>query len=95
MGWDIESRDPAGGHLRFIEVKGRAVDKRTLTIPKNVIIQALHNLESFILAIVIVDGNGARPPCYVRNPLGKEPDFGATRVNYELAELLERSEASS
>ena len=92
VGWDIESRDPAGGHLRFIEVKGRAEDKRTLTITKNEIIQALHNPESFILAIVIVDGGGAQPPRYIRNPFGKEPDFGVTSVNYELAELLERSE---
>jgi len=92
VGWDIESRDPAGGHLRFIEVKGRAEDSRTLTITKNEIIQALHNPESFILAIVIVDGGGARPPRYVRNPFGKEPDFGVTSVNYELPELLERSE---
>jgi superfamily II DNA or RNA helicase len=92
VGWDIESRDQAGGHLRFIEVKGRAEDKRTLTITKNEIIQALHNPESFILAIVIVAGGGARSARYIRNPFGKEPDFGVTSVNYELSELLERSE---
>ena len=92
VGWDIESRDPASGTLRFIEVKGRAADKRTLTITKNEIIQALHNPESFILAIVIVDGEHCRPPRYVRNPFGKEPDFGVTSVNYELKDLLQRSE---
>jgi len=92
VGWDIESRDPATGSLRFIEVKGRAEDSRTLTITKNEIIQALHNPQSFILAVVIVDRAGARPPRYIRNPFGKEPDFGVTSVNYELAELLQRSE---
>ena len=92
VGWDIESRDPASGMLRFIEVKGRATDKRTLTITKNEIIQALHNPESFILAIVIVDGERCQSPRYVRNPFGKEPDFGVTSVNYELKDLLQRSE---
>ena len=92
VGWDIESRDPVSGMLRFIEVKGRAVDKRTLTITKNEIIQALHNPESFILAIVIVDGERCQSPRYVRNPFGKEPDFGVTSVNYELKDLLQRSE---
>jgi hypothetical protein len=28
----------------------------------------------------------------VRNPFGKEPDFGVTSVNYELKDLLQRSE---
>ena len=92
VAWDIESRDPMSGMLRFIEVKGRAADKRTLTITKNEIIQALHNPESFILAVVIVDGGRCQTPCYVRNPFGKEPDFGVTSVNYKLAELLQRSE---
>jgi hypothetical protein len=92
VGWDIESRSPVSGSLRFIEVKGRAENSRTLTITKNEIIQALHNPESFILAIVIVDGGGARLPRYIRNPFGREPDFGVTSVNYVLAELLDRSE---
>jgi len=91
-GWDIESRDPASGTLRFIEVKGRAAGKATVTITKNEIIQALHNPKTYLLAVVLVDPNGARPPRYIRTPFRKEPDFGVTSVTYDLQKLLRVSE---
>ena len=34
-GYDIESRDPRAGHLRFIEVKGRHADGRDVIVTKN------------------------------------------------------------
>ena len=37
-----------------------------------------------------VDGEAGRP-WYVRHPFGREPDFGVTSVNYDLAELLARA----
>jgi hypothetical protein len=35
------------------------------------------------------DQHGVR---YVRRPFRREPDFGVTSVNYDLAELLARAE---
>ena len=54
-GWDIESRDPRAGHLRFIEVKGRHADGHDVIVTKNEILASLNAPEAFILAIVQVD----------------------------------------
>lgn len=89
-GYDVESRDTAkAGHLRFIEVKGRAQGADTVTITKNEILTAMNKPEQFILAIVEV-GGGPAAPCYVRNPFTREPDFGVTSVNYKLSDLIAR-----
>jgi hypothetical protein len=90
-GYDIESRDPRG-HLRMIEVKGRVRGAGTVTVTKNEILVSLNKPEAFILALVEVDGltTAAR---YVRRPFQREPDFGATSVTYDLAELIARAEA--
>jgi hypothetical protein len=47
-------------------------------------------LEQYILALVEVQNGEAHEPRYVRNPFGKEPDFGVTSVNYTLKEMLTR-----
>src|SRR5207302_172911 len=85
-GYDIESRIPGTGKLRFIEVKGRVKDSTTVTITKNEILTALNKPEDFILAIVEVDGN-ATTTHYIAKPFQLEPDFGATSVNYDLEKL--------
>ncbi len=92
-GYDIESRMPGTGKLRFIEVKGRVAGADTVTLTKNEILTALNKPEEFILALVEVEGDVARPPRYVRQPFVREPDFGVTSVNYNLKELLARAEA--
>ena len=94
-GYDIESRDPSGGGLRFIEVKGRADGRDTVSISRNEILTGLNMPESFILAVVVVANGEALEPRYVRRPFGREPDFGATSVTYKLAELLARAEVPS
>jgi len=91
-GYDVESRIPNTGLLRFIEVKGRAAGAKTVTITKNEILTALNKPDEFILAIVEVDGDSTRP-WYVRRPFQREPDFGVTSVNYDLGRLLERAKA--
>ncbi len=91
VGYDIESRDPKSGQLRFIEVKGRADGADTVTVTRNEILTALNAPESFILAVVSVADGFTHPPRYIREPFGKEPDFGATSVTYKLAELLARA----
>ncbi|MGI8430507.1 MAG: DUF3883 domain-containing protein [Solirubrobacteraceae bacterium] len=87
-GYDVESRIPAEGRLRFVEVKGRANGATTVTVTKNEILTALNQPEAFYLAIVEVDGDSVGEPHYVRRPFHKEPDFGATSVTYSLRELM-------
>ena len=90
VGYDIESRVPETGKLRFIEVKGRVRGAQTITVTKNEILTSLNKPEDYILAIVEFRNGGNRVR-YVRRPFGREPDFGVTSVNYDMAELLARS----
>jgi len=92
-GYDIESRIPGTGRLRFIEAKGRVRGAKTVTITKNEILTGLNKPEDFILAIGLIDGDSEAVELrYVRRPFTREPDFGATSVNYEMAALLAQSE---
>jgi hypothetical protein len=95
LGYDIESRVPNTGKLRFIEVKGRTANAATVTVTKNEILYSLNKPDDFILGIVeFLDGEQHRAH-YVRRPFQREPDFGVTSVNYNFAELLARSEDPS
>jgi hypothetical protein len=89
-GYDIESRVPPGGKLRFIEVKGRHHDAKTVCVTRNEILTALNKPEDFILAVVQVDGDRATDPRYLTRPFQKEPDFGVTSVTYSLVDLFAR-----
>ena len=95
LGYDIESRVPGTGKLRFIEVKGRVTGAPTITVTRNEILYSLNKPDDFILAIVeFLDGDSHRVH-YVRQPFQREPDFGVTSVNYDFAELLARAVAPS
>ncbi len=89
-GYDVESRIPGTGKLRFIEVKGRAKGAETVTITKNEILTAFNKPDDFILAVVEVDGDHSTPR-YIRQPFQREPDFGVTSVNYDLTDLIARA----
>jgi hypothetical protein len=89
-GYDIESRVPGNGKLRFIEVKGRRADANTVTVTKNEILTALNKPDDFILAVVLVDGE-ATALHYVTRPFQVQPDFGASSVNYRIDDLLART----
>ena len=52
LGYDIESRVPGTGKLRFIEVKGRVAGAETITVTRNEILYSLNKPDDFILAIV-------------------------------------------
>jgi hypothetical protein len=92
LGYDIESRVPGTGKLRFIEVKGRVSGADTITVTKNEILYSLNKPDDFILAIVeFLEGNSHHVH-YLRQPFQREPDFGVTSVNYEMAELIRRAE---
>ena len=58
LGYDIESRVPGTGKLRFIEVKGRTSDADSITVTRNEVLTALNKPEDFILAIVRFDEDG-------------------------------------
>jgi len=87
-GWDIESRDPRAGHLRFIEVKGRHVDGDVIMLTKNELLASLNSPEAFILAIVQVEAGFARHPVYVRRFFQREPGFAETAVAFNVGELM-------
>ena len=93
LGYDIESRVPSTGRLRFIEVKGRVRGAATITVTKNEILYSLNKPDDFILAIVEFLDDGEHCVHYLRRPFQREPDFGVTSVNYDFAELLARAEA--
>ena len=92
LGYDIESRVPETGKLRFIEVKGRVSGADSITVTLNEILYSLNKPDDFILAIVEFLDNDAYQVHYVRQPFQREPDFGVTSVNYDFRELLERAE---
>ncbi len=92
LGYDIESRIPGTGKLRFIEVKGRVSGATTITVTKNEVLYSLNKPDDFILAIVEFMPNNGHQVHYLRQPFQREPDFGVTSVNYNFSELLSRAE---
>ncbi|MCS6913901.1 MAG: helicase-related protein [Myxococcota bacterium] len=92
LGYDIESKDGRTGRLRFIEVKGRLAGARVITVTRNEILTALNKPQDYILAIVEFEGDSHRVH-YVRQPFRREPDFGVTSVDYDLAGLLAKATA--
>jgi len=95
LGYDVESRVPGTGKLRFIEVKGRVTGAETITVTKNEILYSLNKPDGFILAIVEFLDHENHRVHYVRRPFNREPDFGVTSVNYDLNELLDHADAPS
>jgi SNF2 family DNA or RNA helicase len=95
LGYDIESRVPGTGKLRFVEVKGRVSTASTITVTKNEILYSLNKPEDFILAIVEFTDAGGHRAHYLRRPFNREPDFGVTSVNYDFGELLARAGSPS
>ncbi len=89
LGYDVESRVPGTGKLRFLEVKGRVAGADTITVTRNEILFSLNKPDDFILAIVQFATDGHKVH-YLRRPFHREPDFGVTSVNYSFAELLAR-----
>ncbi len=91
LGYDIESKVPGTGLLRFIEVKGRVSVAETVTVTRNEILTSFNTPDNFILALVEFIDNESHRVHYLRQPFRREPDFGVTSVNYDFAELLVRA----
>ena len=95
-GYDIESLIPIevrgnAAPLRFIEVKGRIKGADTVSVTKNEILTAFNKPDSFILAIVEVDGKETQT-VYLKQPFKIHPDFAATSVTYNIGELVKSAE---
>src|ERR1019366_4952341 len=91
LGYDIESRVPGTGKLRFLEVKGRVTGAATITVTRNEILYSLNKPDDFILAIVEFLDDEMHKVHYLRQPFMREPDFGVTSVNYDFGELTARA----
>lgn len=93
LGYDVESRVPGTGRLRFIEVKGRALEADTVTVTRNEILTSFNKPEDFVLALVRFETPDVYQVRYLKRPFQREPDFGVTSVNYDFAELWARAGA--
>jgi hypothetical protein len=84
LGYDIESRVPGTGKLRFIEVKGRVSGAATITVTKNEILYSLNKPDDFILEIVEFEGDlpAATPAGRGRDADGNAAQAGTHRVHY-------------
>lgn len=99
-GWDLTSRPPAidGVHPepRHIEVKGKVKGSSTVTVTRNEILYAFNQGDKFVLAVVLVnEDDSTEGPYYIRNPFGREPEWGVCSINYNLSDLLQKAEAVS
>ena len=88
IGYDIETKDEQTGDLYFIEVKGRIAGADQVTLTRTEILCSLNKPDRFRLAIVIVDGDQAREPVYVRGFDFGQPSFAQTSSTYSLSKLL-------
>jgi superfamily II DNA or RNA helicase len=95
LGYDIESRVPGTGRLRFLEVKGRVTGADTVTVTKNEILTSFNKPEDFILAMVEFLDRERHQVHYLRRPFersGVTTDFNGASVNFPFGDLLERAE---
>ncbi len=95
LGYDIESRVPKTGELRFLEVKGRVSGADTITVTKNEILYSFNKPDHFILAIVEFLDDSRQRVHYVRRPFdrtGITTDFNGASVNFSFAALMDRGE---
>ena len=94
LGYDIESKDPSTGRLRFIEVKGRVAGAETITVTKNEILTSLNKPDDFILAMVEFLDESNHRVHYLRRPFersGLTTDFNGASVEFPFKELIARA----
>ena len=93
LGYDIESKVPGTGKLRFLEVKGRESGADTISVTRNEVLTALNKPEDYILAIVEFLDEEQHRVHYVRGAFEQEPDWAVVRSEYRMKELISRGEA--
>ena len=96
-GYDVESLVPDAEHhgdepcLRMIEVKGRTAGADTVTISRNEVLCALNRPDTWMLAIVEVDGKTTHTK-YLKNPEFRTPSFTENSTNFDIGRLTESAE---
>jgi SNF2 family DNA or RNA helicase len=94
IGYDIESRVPGTGKLRFLEVKGRVAGADFITVTKNEILTSFNEPEDFVLAIVEFLDDTRHRVHYLRRPFersGVTTGFNGASVNFPLSDLIARA----
>ena len=89
-GYDIESLD-SEGRLRFIEVKGKAKGKTTVTVSASQIRTCFNSPDTWALAIVVIDGQATAEPAYLYGPFDQPPGFAEVGRNLKMTELLAKA----
>ncbi|MCY4059436.1 MAG: helicase-related protein [Gammaproteobacteria bacterium] len=93
LGYDIESKVPGTGKLRFLEVKGRESGADTISVTRNEVLTALNKPDDYILAIVEFLDEEQHRVHYVRGAFEQEPDWAVVRSEYRMKDLIARGEA--
>ncbi|HEX05035.1 MAG TPA: DUF3883 domain-containing protein [Bacteroidetes bacterium] len=88
IGYDIESKHPQTGELRFIEVKGRAAHADQVSLTRTEILCALNEPEKFHLAFVRINDGKADDPVYVKNYDYGQPGFEQTSSTFPISSLM-------
>jgi superfamily II DNA or RNA helicase len=92
LGYDVESREPETGRLRFIEVKGRRADADTVVITRNELLVALNKREDYYMAVALVRDDAVESLHYIQDPLAHmlsgDVQFGLVAMVLKLSELL-------
>jgi Domain of unknown function (DUF3883) len=82
---------PTDAECSFRKVNGSISRAKVFTVTRNEILYSLNKPEDFVLAIVEFLDDDLHRVHYIRQPFGREPNFGAASVNYDLKKLIERS----
>ena len=82
LGYDIESRVPGTGKLRFIEVKGRVSGAETITVTATRSSTRSTSPTTSSSPSSSSSTTATHRVHYLRQPFQREPDFGVTSVNY-------------
>ena len=93
LGYDIESKVPGTGKLRFLEVKGRESGADTISVTRNEVLTALNKPDDYIVAIVEFLDEEQHRVHYVRGAFEQEPDWAVVRSEYRMKDLIARGEA--
>ena len=85
-GWDIEAKSPDGS-LLFVEVKGRKIGEAKVALSRNEYLAASNRPDSYVLAVVNVDGETHRQPAYRRIDEGKSLQHALASIQLKSDDL--------
>lgn len=65
-----------------------------ITVTRNEMLYAFNQGDKSVLAIVLVDEDDSHEgPYYIRRPFDREPGWGVSAINYNLSDLLQKTES--